>query len=391
MSNQENPTDNCSKLRALCFTAKATRHDFAAEVSELNSIKLIGEASVFKRGSYVPITHLAFFKAPFDSFAIDLKSKDRRSAKEWDYINGAVVWLESGLAALRLAREGEGNGSECSRHLALAEQILTASLGVLSKRAQYFGDITENGMEDARQMAFLVEQGSDAVQFSTYKTAREALTGKLEIEAAKQIAKARLERATKSCKGGRGTAVVARDVPESRGLGRASGDVPFSRPSHQVWHKGHADSSLYRRASVTIHPPNLGGQGLCLRRPGEGSERRDIRRSVTGLCREASGTWAAGVVILRCLAREGQDRTGRFVVNLHLQSQHWSKESIKMQTLPSFALELEQDDFLFSFDVQAGYRPFYLHPDMRNYFLFHYDGRFYRCIALPFGWGRSPM
>jgi hypothetical protein len=44
-----------------------------------------------------------------------------------------------------------------------------------------------------------------------------------------------------------------------------------------------------------------------------------------------------------------------------------------------------------SFDIQAGYRHFRLAPQMRDWFLFRYDGRFYRCIALPFGWGRSPM
>jgi hypothetical protein len=38
-----------------------------------------------------------------------------------------------------------------------------------------------------------------------------------------------------------------------------------------------------------------------------------------------------------------------------------------------------------SFDIQAGYRHFRLAPQMRDWFLFRYDGRFYRCIALPFG------
>lgn len=28
---------------------------------------------------------------------------------------------------------------------------------------------------------------------------------------------------------------------------------------------------------------------------------------------------------------------------------------------------------------------------MRNFFLFHYKGRYYRYVALLFGWGRSPM
>lgn len=200
MSNQGSADETCKELRALWSSAKPTRHDFASVVNELNSLKLVGEASVFERGAYVPITHMAFFKAPIDAFATDLKSKDRRSAKEWDYINGAGVWLESGLASLRLAREGEGNVAECGRHLAMAEEFLQASLEVLSMRAQYFRDITENGIEEARQMAFLVEQGNDAVHSASYKTARSALNGKLEVEAAKQLAKARLERATKNKK-----------------------------------------------------------------------------------------------------------------------------------------------------------------------------------------------
>lgn len=127
MSNQEETVEPCTELRAMWSSAKPTRHDFAAVVNELNSLKLCGKASVFERGAHVPITHMAFFKAPIDAFSTDLKSKDRRSAKEWDYINGAGVWLESGLATLRLAREGTGNLAECSRQLAMAEQFLQAS------------------------------------------------------------------------------------------------------------------------------------------------------------------------------------------------------------------------------------------------------------------------
>ena len=62
-------------------------------------------------------------------------------------------------------------------------------------RAQYFRDFTEQGVETARQMSFRVEQGYDAVFSESYRAAREALTSKLDIEAAKQLAKARLERA----------------------------------------------------------------------------------------------------------------------------------------------------------------------------------------------------
>lgn len=62
-----------------------------------------------------------------------------------------------------------------------------------------------------------------------------------------------------------------------------------------------------------------------------------------------------------------------------------------METIPSFALEIEKNDFLLSFYIKFGYRNFYLHPDIREFFLFHYAGNFYRCIALPFGWSLSSL
>lgn len=51
-------------------------------------------------------------------------------------------------------------------------------------------------------MAFLVEQGQDAVHSTSYQAARDALTAKLKVDNAKQLARARLERAIN--KGGKG-------------------------------------------------------------------------------------------------------------------------------------------------------------------------------------------
>lgn len=51
-------------------------------------------------------------------------------------------------------------------------------------RAQFFRDITENGMVEAKQMAYLVKQGHDAVHSEPYRIAIEALTTKLKVEAA---------------------------------------------------------------------------------------------------------------------------------------------------------------------------------------------------------------
>ena len=84
-------------------------------------------------------------------------------------------------------------------------------------------------------------------------------------------------------------------------------------------------------------------------------------------------------------------RKGRFVVNLSRQSKFWAKGSVKMERLEEFTDELEEGERLISFDLVAGYRHVHLHPLMLNYFLFAYAGRVYRCLALPFGWGRSAL
>lgn len=60
------------------------------------------------------------------------------------------MWLESGIADLRLAREGDGKDAEFCRRISLLEKFLAALLEVLYMWAQYFIDITENGPEEAQ-------------------------------------------------------------------------------------------------------------------------------------------------------------------------------------------------------------------------------------------------
>lgn len=90
-------------------------------------------------------------------------------------------------------RGNGGTEEDITGRLGLAEKSLRTALEVLSMRAQYFRDITEQGVEAGRQLAYLVEQGHEAVFSESHRTARVALTSELEIEAAKQLAKARLE------------------------------------------------------------------------------------------------------------------------------------------------------------------------------------------------------
>lgn len=90
---------------------------------------------------------------------------------------------------------------DVARYFALSEKSFEAALEVLAMRAQNFRDIVDHGIEEERHTAFLVEQGHDAVYCYSYKTARIYVTGRLETEAAKQLAKLRIEKATNQKKG----------------------------------------------------------------------------------------------------------------------------------------------------------------------------------------------
>ena len=79
------------------------------------------------------------------------------------------------------------------------------------------------------------------------------------------------------------------------------------------------------------------------------------------------------------------------MVNLSVQSNHWAKGSVRMETLSEFAMSVQPEDHMLSFDIEKRFRHLRLHPAMRDWFIFRYDGKYYQCVALPFGWGRSPL
>lgn len=62
-----------------------------------------------------------------------------------------------------------------------------------------------------------------------------------------------------------------------------------------------------------------------------------------------------------------------------------------MESISEFAMSAQQGDHFLSFDITNGYRHLRLAPAMRDWFIFRYNGQYYQCVALPFGWGRSPV
>lgn len=54
-------------------------------------------------------------------------------------------------------------------------------------------------------------------------------------------------------------------------------------------------------------------------------------------------------------------------------------------------MSVEEVDHMLSMYIEKGYRHLRLHPLMRDWLIFRYNGRYYQCVALPFEWGRSPL
>lgn len=61
--------------------------------------------------------------------------------------------------------------------------------------AQYFPDVTKNGVKKEFQMTYVVYDVHDAINSESFRTAREAFASKIELEAAKQQSKSRISKA----------------------------------------------------------------------------------------------------------------------------------------------------------------------------------------------------
>lgn len=113
-----------------------------------------------------------------------------------------------------------------------------------------------------------------------------------------------------------------------------------------------------------------------------GSQEEDAQRAKT-----------KGAVISSSLTKcqgHGEDRKGTFVINLSVHSKHWTAPKLRMDDLTDFAVTMQKGDRFLSFYIYKGYWLLFLHPLMREWFLFRYKSQYYRCIALPMGWSLSP-
>ena len=51
-------------------------------------------------------------------------------------------------------------------------------------------------------------------------------------------------------------------------------------------------------------------------------------------------------------AEKDAERRGRLVINLNAQSKHWTKGSVRMETISEFAMNVQVDDHFLSMDIE---------------------------------------
>ena len=97
-----------ANVRAAWAVSQLGRAQYAKVVQELNTIKMVGEGRIFDRGPHVPVTHMAYLKPPVYAFFTKLQQKDRRSAKEWEYLNSAGVRADMRIGRCHSPRQRTG-------------------------------------------------------------------------------------------------------------------------------------------------------------------------------------------------------------------------------------------------------------------------------------------
>jgi hypothetical protein len=303
--------------------------------------------------------------------------------------------LELGQAALALAKENETDTTvvQMARLLALADQALGDSREVLAMRSQYLNDIMQYAVEAARQMAFLMEQSHDAVHSLSHRSVRESFIGKRGGKYVGQNSSRSCIRQRRSWKHRcrqqrrrRCSRCMRVYMDGERPCGVAAGQ-PFWRQTASRadrWRDMGATEYEVRaiRFGIIDLPSTPFTSGLVLPIIPQNKNdlefgKEDLRiESASGIYEEVSAEEVRAVVetgrmvssaITTWQGKKVETKV-HLVINFVQQSKHWPKRSVKMETLPGFALNLVKNDYLMSLDVVSGYWQFYIHPRISDYF-----------------------
>ena len=71
---------------------------------------------------------------------------------------------------------------------------------------------------------------------------------------------------------------------------------------------------------------------------------------------------------------------------MHPISKHFPRCKVSYETLSWLSDAPRQTVAAASVDLSSGYHHLLLHPELQQYMCFQMEGKYYRSVALPFGW-----
>jgi hypothetical protein len=162
-------------------------------------------------------------------------------------------------------------------------------------------------------------------------------------------------------------------------------------PCRSVWDSGATLHPFQQRRCHEPDPLDPGRPRIWARGPSGWMPRRDIRRGDDRRGREDSQCRCHDIVKLCGMARRTRRKEralcGKPVEAIQALAQRKRENGDTARV--RFRIGTWGEDGVLRHLCEVS--TLSVRSQIRDWFLFRYDGRFYRCISLPFGWGRSSM
>jgi len=196
-----------ARLEDLQAAVERLAVDDCAADADLSTMRRLGQAvrdsalddgrPVFYRQAPL-VGHFSYFQPTESTFYDKLLDKDKRGAKEFEYLNAAGVWAQ--LADVGLSRlvsdDAPEDPEQYAKLLYAVRKCVSGAVEVQSARYQYFTNYLRYGPAEAKLLADLAERRAEPILSAMMNDVQESLADKRIQEMVKILAKNQAERAS---------------------------------------------------------------------------------------------------------------------------------------------------------------------------------------------------
>ena len=150
------------------------------------------------------VGHFSYFQPTESTYYDKLLDKDKRGAKEFEYLNAAGVWAQLadvGLSEL-LSDDSPKSPEEYGKLLYAVKKCVDGVVEIQGARFQYFMNVLRYGPAEAKLLADLAERKAEPILSAMMNDVQDALADKRVQEMMKVLAKQQAAKATAGARKG---------------------------------------------------------------------------------------------------------------------------------------------------------------------------------------------